>query len=180
MRSQSVVPCIRGTTELDFDGQGTDGLGPLNYKATCGLYLHPTYAMTTEREPLDVLDPWMWASEELDADGIRSGPKESARWVEGYERVAEMASDMPGARLVYVADRETDMVELMCRARERILLGEPLGEITFVIGARESQKSRTVRQQLWGARGRDRGRPTRSVIRASDQRGAAPAVTLRA
>jgi hypothetical protein len=27
--------------------------------------------------------------------------------------------------------------------------GEPLGEITFVTGARETQKSRPVRQQLW-------------------------------
>jgi len=103
------------------------------------------------------------------------GPKESTRWVEGYERVAEMASDMPGTRPVYVADREADMVELMCRAREldtpadwlvrakhdRCLpggdgvrlwastaSGEPVGQITFVTGARESQKSRTVHQQL--------------------------------
>ncbi|MBC8726731.1 IS4 family transposase, partial [Paraburkholderia sp. 31.1] len=176
MRSQSVVLCIQDTTELDFNGQDIDGLGPLNYEARRGLYLHPTYAVTTEREPLGVLDAWMWAREELDADGVRPGPKESTRWVEGYERVAEMAPDMPHTRLVYVADREADMVQMMRRASElgtpadwlvrakhdRCLPGgdgarlwasttsaEPLGEITFVTGARETQKSRTVRQQLW-------------------------------
>jgi hypothetical protein len=33
-----------------------------------------------------------------------------------------MAADMPGTRLVYLADREADMVEMMCRAHE---LGAP-------------------------------------------------------
>ncbi|WP_232444632.1 IS4 family transposase, partial [Burkholderia ubonensis] len=176
MRSQSVVLCIQDTTELDFNGQEIAGLGPLNYEARRGMYLHPTYAVTTEREPLGVLDAWMWTREERGADGERPGQKESARWVEGYERVAEMAPDMPDTRLVYVADREADMVELTRRADE---LGtpadwlvraqpdrclpegegiklwasttsvEPLGEIRFATGAREHQKSRAVRQQLW-------------------------------
>lgn len=176
MRAHSVVLCIQDTTELDFNGQEIDGLGPLNYEARRGLYLHPTYAVTPEREPLGVLDAWMWAREPMGADGLRPGQKESTRWIEGYERVAEMATDLPGTRLVYVADREADMVEMMRRADE---LGTPadwlvrarhnrclpesegaklwasttsaesLGEITFVTGARENQKSRTVRQQLW-------------------------------
>ena len=47
---------------------------------------------------------------------------ESLRWIEGYERVAEQARQMPQTRLVYVADREGDMVELMCGARD---LGHP-------------------------------------------------------
>lgn len=176
MRGEPVVLCIQDTTELDFNGQEIAGLGPLNYEARRGMYLHPTYAVTTEREPLGVLDAWMWAREERGADGERGGQKESARWVEGYERVAEMAPDMPDTRLVYVADREADMVELMRRADElgtpadwlvraqhdRCLpegegiklwasttSGEPLGEIEFVTGAREHQKSRAVRQQLW-------------------------------
>jgi hypothetical protein len=47
---------------------------------------------------------------------------ESKRWVEGDQRMAEMASEMPGMRLVYVADREPDMVELVRCARD---LGTP-------------------------------------------------------
>ena len=34
----------------------------------------------------------MWAREPKDANGQRPGIKESTRWVEGYERVAELAA----------------------------------------------------------------------------------------
>lgn len=179
MRTQPVVLCIQDTTELDFNGQEIEGLGPLNYEARRGMYLHPTYAVTTEREPLGVLDAWMWAREQRGADGVRPGQKESTRWVEGYERVAEMAADMPDTRLVYLADREADMVAMMRRASElgtpadwlirakhnRCLPdGEgaklwatttaeaPLGELEFTLGARENRPMRKVRQQLWARR----------------------------
>jgi hypothetical protein len=55
----------------------------------------------------------MWAREKKDESGQRGGPKESVRWIEGYERIAEMAPDMPSTRLVYVADREADLMALM-------------------------------------------------------------------
>lgn len=178
MRAQPIVLCIQDTTELDFNGQEIDGLGPLNYEARGGMYVHPTYAVTTDREPLGVLDAWMWAREKRGADSIRPGLIESKRWVEGYQRVAEMAADMPDTRLVYVADREADMVEMMRCARDlgtpvdwlvrakhnrclpdedgaklwdATISGAPLGEITFAIGSRENQKGRTVRQQLWAS-----------------------------
>lgn len=43
-----------GTTELDDNGQAMSGLGPLSYKAQQALYLHPTYVVSPEREPLGV------------------------------------------------------------------------------------------------------------------------------
>jgi hypothetical protein len=70
------------------------------------------------RDPLGVLDAWMWAREMRDADGVRHGQKESARWIEGYERVAKMTANVADIRLVYVADREADLVAMMGRARE--------------------------------------------------------------
>ena len=176
MSEHPVVLCIQDTTELDFNGQEAEGLGPLNYEARRGMYLHPTYAVTPEREPLGVLDAWMWAREMRDADGVRHGQKESLRWIEGYERVAEMAASMAGTRLVYVADREADLVAMMRRARElntpadwlvrakhnrclpdghgdklwaHTTAGAALGEITFTMAARDKQRARTVRQQLW-------------------------------
>jgi hypothetical protein len=86
MREQAVVLCIQDTTELDFNGQAISGLGPRTYEAQRGMYLHPTYAVTLSREPLGVLDAWMWAREPKDANGERGGVKESLRWTEGYER----------------------------------------------------------------------------------------------
>jgi hypothetical protein len=174
MRQHPVVLCLQDTTELDFNGQDIAGLGPLSYEAQRGMYLHPTYAVTPQREPLGVMDLWMWARLPKGADGIRPGPSESQRWIEGFERVAEMAETMPQTRLVYLADREADMVALMARAQalgtpadwliraqhNRCLpeggklwsatrAQEPLGEIEFTLGSRQGQAERTVRQRLW-------------------------------
>ncbi|VVE86075.1 Transposase for transposon Tn5 [Pandoraea sputorum] len=141
------------------------------------MYVHATYAVTPQREPLGVLNAWMWSRERKDAPGKRGGIKESTRWIEGYERVAEQAMDLPGTRWVYVADRESDIVELMTKARDlgypadwliraqhnRVLpegqrlwdhatQGEPLGEIRFTLPGRQRQKAREVEQQIWSRR----------------------------
>lgn len=42
MAGHPVVPCLQDTTELDFNGQGIAGLGPLSYGAKRGLDLHPS------------------------------------------------------------------------------------------------------------------------------------------
>ena len=60
--------------------------------------------------------------EPLDENGRHSGIKESTRWIESYERVAEQAATLPDTRLVYVTDREGDIAALMDRADE---LGHP-------------------------------------------------------
>jgi hypothetical protein len=176
MSQHPIVLCLQDTTELDFNGQETAGLGPLNYEARRGMYVHPTYAVTPQREPLGVLDAWMWAREDRDEAGVRHGQKESTRWIEGYERVAEMAAELPETRLVYVADREADLAALMARAQElgtpvdwlvrakhnRCLpegegeklwayttAGEAMGEIAFTLPGGGKQKARKVCQQLW-------------------------------
>ena len=69
-----------------------------------------------------ITDAWMWAREPKAADGTRPGIRESLRWTEGYERIAEMAATMPATRLVYIADRGADIAELMQRAHT---LGNP-------------------------------------------------------
>lgn len=174
MQTHQVVLCLQDTTELDFNGQEAIGLGPLTYEAQRGMFVHPTYAVTPQREPLGILDAWMWAREKKDESGKRGGPKESLRWIEGYERIAEMAPDMPSTRLVYVADREADLMALMERADalgnpadwlvrashnrslpegdklwERATCGQAVGEIEFPMAARHGVKARTVHQRLW-------------------------------
>jgi hypothetical protein len=142
----------------------------------CGaaIYAHPTYAVSPERELLGVLNALIWAREKRDKDGVWHGQNESTRWTEGYERIAEMAAEMPGTRLVYVADREADLLAMISPHRhwarqrtgwcakhnrclsnddgEKLLVhttaGAALGEITFTMPARDEQKSRKVRQ--WG------------------------------
>lgn len=173
MRDQKVVLCINDTTELDFNGQTIDGLGPLSYEAQRGMYLHPTYAVSVDREPLGVLDAWMWAREPRGADGKRGRICESVRWVESYERLADRAAGLSGTRLVQVGDRESGILALMQRAQalgwpadllvrvqhdrkleaDRRLFAQlaaspVLGEIEFRIGARKGRAARAVRQQI--------------------------------
>ena len=119
----------------------------------------------------------MWAREFKDANGQRGGLLESVRWIEGYERVAELATQLPETRLVYVADREADIAALMARARDlghpadglirsrhhralpdggklwaSVTAGLPLGEVCFTLPSRHGQKARWVRQQVWAQR----------------------------
>ena len=174
MRQHPVVLCLQDTTELDFNGQETAGLGPLSHEAQRGMYLHPTYVVTPDREPLGVTDAWMWAREAKQPDGQRPGILESRRWIEGYQRIAETAPEMPDTRLIYVADREADILELMQCAHHlgtpadwlirsqhnralpdggklwaSVLAATPLGEIEFTMASRQGQAARDVRQQLW-------------------------------
>lgn len=174
MRAHRVVLCLQDTTELDYNGERINGLGPLSYESQRGMHLHPTYAVSAQREPLGILDLWMWAREPKAPDGERPGVLESRRWIEGYERVAERAGTMPDTRLVYVADREADILALMRRAQ---VLGHPadwliraqhnrclpeggklwtaalasdaLGEIEFTLPARHNRPARTVRQAMY-------------------------------
>jgi hypothetical protein len=137
------------------------------------MYLHPTLAVSPAREPLGVLDAWMWAREPKAEDGTRGGEKGSTRWVEGYTRVAELAAQLERTRLVYVGDRESDMLELMVRVHESghaadyllrsqhdralpdgkklwsdVLATSSVGEVRFVLPPTKRRKSRPVRQQL--------------------------------
>lgn len=80
MRSCPVVLFIADTTELDFNGQETEGPGPLSYEAQAGMYLHPTYAVTTDREPFGVIAAWMWARE---APAIRLSHRWAWRMLNG-------------------------------------------------------------------------------------------------
>jgi hypothetical protein len=166
MAEHPVVLCLQDTSELDFNGQDIEGLGSLSYAAQRGMYVHPTYVVTPQRLPLGIVDAWMWARP-LDVS-------ESQRWIEGYERQAELAGKLPGTRLVYVTDREGDMLELMQRAHAlgcpadyllraqhnrclpqggklwpSVLAATPLGEIEFTLPARANRPARQIRQTLY-------------------------------
>ena len=178
MGQQPVVLCIQDTTELDFTGQpGIEGLGPLSYAAQHGMYVHPTLAVTSEGVPLGVLDAWMWARDaQHHGQDKRHWPRESResmRWLEGYERVAELAKRLPDTRLVYVADRECDIHDFMLKAEqlgrpadwliraaqarctdngvklwERLDSAPVLGEVRFPLPAQPGRKAREVTQRL--------------------------------
>lgn len=95
MRGHAVVVNIRNTTELDFNGRSSHGLGPLSYESQRGMYLHPICVVTPAREPLGVLDAWMWARQPKAADGQRGG---STKACAGY-RCRRVCAGLRFARL---------------------------------------------------------------------------------
>jgi len=174
MTGQPVVLCLQDTTELDFTSQpGIAGLGRLSYDAQHGMYVHPTLAVTPAGVALGVVDAWMWARAPKDQPAV----KESTRWVEGYEIVADLAATVPDTRLVYVADREGDLRALMDAAARRghpadwlirsrhnrntvgggklwvrLAQSAPLGEVEFTLPAAPDRPARVVRQTLYRER----------------------------
>lgn len=122
-----VVLCVQDTSELDFTSRvKTEGLGPLNYEATRGINIHPMLAITPEGLCLGVLDLWQWVRDASDHGGKDrqnrlSRPleqKESLRWVEGYKTVSAFQEQVGETRLVYMADRDSDLFELFEAAEQ--------------------------------------------------------------
>lgn len=178
-----VVLCVQDTTELDYTGKQIEGLGPLNYEANLGLYIHPTLAVTPERLCLGLLDQWSWVRDPEDLGGkdrqhrLKRAveEKESFRWVEGYRRVCDWQSTLPQTRLVYVADRDSDLFELFDEGQrgeadwlirgnqDRALVGgghlgqalreaEVLGTLEFDLPAGPQRSQRHVIQTLRAVR----------------------------
>lgn len=184
-RQHPVVLCVQDTTELDFTSKPqTEGLGPLTYESALGLYIHPTVAFTPERLCLGVVDLWTWARDAQthgtkDRASRASRPieeKESFRWLEGYRRICGLQKEVgETTRLVYVADRESDLFELFAAGEEHgvawlIRSNQPrkladgarlwqaaeeapeLGQIEFDLTATAQRSSRRVVQTLRSVR----------------------------
>lgn len=184
-RQHRVVLCVQDTTELDFTSRPqTEGLGPLTYEAALGLYIHPTVAFTPERLCIGVVDLWTWARDAQthgtkDRASRASRPieeKESFRWLEGYRRICGLQKEVgETTRLVYVADRESDLFELFSEGERQgvawlIRANQPrkladgarlwkaaeeapeLGQIEFDLAATAQRSSRRVVQTLRSVR----------------------------
>ena len=170
LQGHPVVLCLQDTTEADLTSQpGIAGLGRLSYEAQPGLDVHPTLVGTPDGVALGVIDAWIWAREPKEVPSV----KESTRWLEGYEIVADWAAQVPDTRLVYVADREGAIRALMNLAAQRghpadwlvrathnrktapgeklwdrLAQTEPLGAVEFLLPAAPGRAARWVRQTL--------------------------------
>lgn len=118
IRQHAVVLCLQDTTELDYNSQSMSGRGPLPYEAQRGFYLHPSYVVSTEREPLGIIYAATWARAFKKGDAPRDGILEGVRWMESYERIAGQARALPGTRHVCVGDRKSDVLTLLLKARQ--------------------------------------------------------------
>jgi Transposase DNA-binding len=115
-----VAFAVADSTSYTFTGDAVrDGLGPVN-ESDQGFLAHVTLLISADgtRTPLGVIDVETWVRSKED----EKVEKESARWGRSMLRAAKTAD---GVSLIHVADRESDIYELLVKLtaeEERFIL----------------------------------------------------------
>lgn len=134
MSGHEVVLAVADTTSINLSGrEQTEGLGPIGSGRGCmqGFLLHALVAMSEEGEMLGVLHTQVWAREKQGRSRREKRAqrntrplqeRESQRWNAGYEAIVEQSRQRAQSgetlpRIVYVADRESDIYELFVSNR---------------------------------------------------------------
>jgi len=105
---------------------GRDKVGRVRAHTVCGILMHSSLAVTTGGLPLGLAAVKFWTrkkfkgtaalKKKINPTRVPIEKKESVRWLQNVQQSAELLGD-PG-RCVHVADREGDIYELFCAARE--------------------------------------------------------------
>lgn len=111
------------TTFLNYPGQrDTTGLGPHSSDLEHGFLLHPLVGFSTEGICLGTLNWQSWARHP--AQGLRQTrhlrpieQKESQCWGNELRTLDRWREALPKTELLYIADRESDIYELLAQAR---------------------------------------------------------------
>src|ERR1700726_1707231 len=130
---------LHDTTEFSFkrDDIGAVGItrkavvgryrdGRLRHYTACGILLHSSLAVTTEGLPLGLTAVKFWTREKfkgtaalkksINPTRVPIEHKESIRWLENLRRSTALF-DAPD-RCIHIGDRESDIYELFCTAKD--------------------------------------------------------------
>jgi hypothetical protein len=137
--SDSPVLVLHDTTEFSYQREnseaigitksinsGRDKAGRLRSHTVCGILMHSSLAATTEGLPLGLAAVKFWTrkkfkgtaalKKKINPTRVPIEKKESIRWLENVQQATALLGD-PG-RCVHIGDRESDIYELFCAARE--------------------------------------------------------------
>jgi hypothetical protein len=105
---------------------GRDKAGRLRSHTVCGILMHSSLAVTTEGLPLGLTAVKFWTrkkfkgtaalKKKINPTRVPIEKKESIRWLDNLGQSTELLGD-PG-RCVHIGDRESDIYELFCTARQ--------------------------------------------------------------
>jgi len=123
---------IQDTTELNYSSQKQkEGVGPSKSDNDRVLFLHPSLIVSQERLCLGIYDDYQWCRKQLirhhstkkQANNARLhkqhiSEKESYRWLCGYRKANEVASQCPNTHVVMIADRESDIYDIYDEAND--------------------------------------------------------------
>ena len=130
---------LHDTTEFSFKREDIDAVGitrkavagayrdgtPRHYTA-CGILMHSSLAVTTEGLPLGLAAVKFWTREKfkgtnalkkkINPTRVPIEQKESIRWLENLRQATELLAEP--TRCVHIGDRESDIYELFCTAKD--------------------------------------------------------------
>lgn len=130
---------LHDTTEFSFKREDIQAVGitrkavagkyrngrPRHYTA-CGILLHSSLAVTTEGLPLGLTAVKFWTREKfkgtnalkkkINPTRVPIEEKESIRWLENLKQSTELLAEP--LRCVHIGDRESDIYELFCTAKD--------------------------------------------------------------
>jgi hypothetical protein len=124
---------VHDTTEFSFRRERPEGIGQLSLikgrhatHTVCGLLMHSSLVLTPGGVPLGLAAVKFWTRKKFKGTNALRGKvnptripierKESVRWLENLEQATASLGDP--ARCVHIGDREGDIFELFCAARE--------------------------------------------------------------
>jgi hypothetical protein len=85
-----------------------------NKEFTQGFYIHPSMAITPDKQCLGIIDFQSWTREELGSRYTRKNrsieEKESYRWIKSYEAANQVAVAAPETKIISIADREGEFM----------------------------------------------------------------------
>jgi hypothetical protein len=137
--TEGAILVIQDTTEFSYQrarpeaigvtcsvNSGRDKAGRVRSHTVCGLLMHAALVVTTEGLPLGLSAVKFWSRQTFKGTAAlkrRVNPtrvpiehKESIRWLDNMRQAADLLG--APARCVHIGDRESDIYELFCTARE--------------------------------------------------------------
>ena len=137
--AEGLVLVLHDTTEFSYQREsseaigitksinsGRDKAGRLRSHTVCGILMHSSLAVTIEGVPLGLAAVKFWTrkkfkgtaalKKKINPTRIPIEKKESVRWLENLKQSTQLL-DQPG-RCIHIGDRESDIYELFCTARE--------------------------------------------------------------
>lgn len=113
-----------GITRKSVAGAYRDGA--IRYYTACGILMHSSLAVTPEGLPLGLAAAKFWTREKfkgtnalkrkINPTRVPIEQKESVRWLENLSQSTRLLGDP--ARCVHIGDRESDIYEMFCTARD--------------------------------------------------------------
>jgi hypothetical protein len=128
--AQTVALLVPDTTEIDVTRpeQQVQGAGPLDGGPRRGVFLHLMHAFTPDGTPLGTVQaiPWTREGDKLPVSSQSSRrraatpieEKESFRWLLSMHEARERARGCPQTQIVYVADSEADIYDVIATGME--------------------------------------------------------------